>query len=274
MCFSLQVYIWRAETCAPAFGGHQAVGELCQQLHRPLLEGLHTLFYSLRYDLGFFVKESKYNWQGGDVKREERSDEPERQLGFSLCEAQEKVRAIVKNVENRLQSQSRGEKGKNDGRIHKYKITKSWCFPFIMYNLQCQEEHICDRRLKARAGECLDSLWMHLSGQFIRFSVKHFFGNLYWKRTSTKQDPGPRSYPRVSFLLEPKSWSDKIFSPSPSSWALTSFVVSHKIQIMDQLNLSCFHISPFEISRLFSSKWWWCRVRFTCWSLFIGILCI
>ena len=147
-------------------------------------------------------------------------------------------------------------------------------FPFIMYNLQCQEEHLCDRRFKARAGECLDSLWMHLSGQFIRFSVKHFFGNLYWKRTSTKQDPGPRSYPRVSFLLEPKSWSDKIFSPSPSSWALISFVVSHKVQIMDQLNLSCFYIYPFEISRLFSSKWLWCRVRFTCWSLFIGISCI
>ena len=124
-------------------------------------------------------------------------------------------------------------------------------FPFIMYNLQRQEEHLCDRRFKARAGECLDSLWMHLSGQFFDSLWNTSLGICIEKRTSTKQDPGPRSYPRVSFLLEPKSWSDKIFSPSPSSWALTSFVVSHKVQIMDQLNLSCFYVSFWDFKIIF-----------------------
>ena len=30
-----------------------------------------------------------------------------------------------------------------------------------------------------------------------------------------KQDPGPRSYPRVSSLSEPKSSTDMVFSPLP-----------------------------------------------------------
>ena len=32
------------------------------------------------------------NFEGGDVEREERSDEPERQLGLALCQTKEKVR--------------------------------------------------------------------------------------------------------------------------------------------------------------------------------------
>ena len=39
-CF--KVYIWRAETCATASRGDKAAGELCQQLHRPLLKGSPT----------------------------------------------------------------------------------------------------------------------------------------------------------------------------------------------------------------------------------------
>ena len=32
------------------------------------------------------------NFEGGDVEREERSDEPERQLGLALCQTKEKVK--------------------------------------------------------------------------------------------------------------------------------------------------------------------------------------
>ena len=40
-------------------------------------------------------------------------------------------------------------------------------------------------------------------------------GFLLNKICFTKQDPGPRSYPRVSSLSEPKSSTDMVFSPLP-----------------------------------------------------------
>ena len=43
-----------------------------------------------------------------------------------------------------------------------------------------------------------------------------------------KQDPGPRSYPRVSSLLEPKSSTDMVFSPLPYYWHLLCSLTKSK----------------------------------------------
>ena len=62
----------------------------------------------------------------------------------------------------------------------------------------------------------------------------------------TKQDPGPRSYPRVSFPSEPKSSTDMVFSPLPYQRHLFVVWQSPKMD-PNQLLLLWFVILKFRV---------------------------
>ena len=45
---------------------------------------------------------------------------------------------------------------------------------YFRNTLQREEEHLCDRGVKTRTRECLDTFRMHLSGGFTRFLIQPF----------------------------------------------------------------------------------------------------
>ena len=159
--FHLQVYIWCVETCAFALGGHKTPGELRKQLHRHLVKGVFIKINFLDQNSLEFRRWPcpvwKKTWW---VKRGV----------WCRCMWNQGKGGESSNVQNDTQT------GQQKGLLDSI-LLDSFHAPKIHY-LQREEEHLRDRWLEKGTRQRLDSIWVHISGQYLDYEWCKYQANL------------------------------------------------------------------------------------------------